>query len=118
MSKMKLTILKFLSCIDPIPRRNKHSWLEVMTSTREPVNTALDFLICQSHLKHVCSGQVLVNVYLYIYLYVYTYLADIEWYGLYGPISSGMKRWTTLGAGIDETPRFLHKKVCLLTTDP
>ena len=73
MSKMKLTILKFLSCIDPTPRRNKHSWLEVMTSTREPINTALDFFICQSHLKHVCSGQVLVNVYIYIYLYLFVY---------------------------------------------
>ena len=74
MSKMKLTVLKFLSCIDPTPRRNKHSWLEVMTSTREPINTALDFFICQSHLKHVCSGQVLVNVYIYIFIFIFIYI--------------------------------------------
>ena len=72
MSKMKLTIFNCLSCIDPTPRRNKHSWLEVMTSTREPINTALDFCHMLKPLEtgmfRTSVGQC-VCIYLYIYIF-------------------------------------------------
>ena len=73
MSKMKLTVLKFLSCIDPTPRRNKHSWLEVINK-RANQHCPRFFHMSKPLETRMFRTSVGQCVYIYIFIFICIYI--------------------------------------------